>query len=256
MSEPIRAVDRALDILLCFTRQTPHLSMTQIAEQVGMNKSTVHRLLGTLEKKRFVQRDPVTGLYQLGIRLFQMAYLIKEHNDLHQYAAPYLRRLCEQHRETVTLSVLDEADVVFLDVIESPQRVKLAASTGQRLPAFATAAGKALLANLPEATVKKVLEHGMEKYTSQTIQSPDLFLKSLSQIRKQGFAIAEQEYEDGINAVSAPILDTHGMPVAAITVTGPAYRLSRERMHGIGPDIVVTAKEISQEFEIKSISKA
>jgi DNA-binding IclR family transcriptional regulator len=133
--------------------------------------------------------------------------------------------------------------------------VKLAASTGQRLPAFATAAGKALLANLPEATVKKVLEHGMEKYTAQTIQSPDLFLKSLSQIRKQGFAIAEQEYEDGINAVSAPILDTHGMPVAAITVTGPAYRLLRERMHGIGPDIVVTAKEISQEFEMKAISK-
>jgi IclR family transcriptional regulator, KDG regulon repressor len=113
MSESIRAVDRALDILLCFTRQTPRLTMTQIAERVGMNKSTVHRLLGTLEKKRFVQREPSTGLYQLGIRLFQMAYLTLEQNDLRRFAAPFLQRLCSQNRETVTLSVLDDTDVVL-----------------------------------------------------------------------------------------------------------------------------------------------
>jgi IclR family KDG regulon transcriptional repressor len=248
MSEPIRAVDRALDILLCFTRQTPRLTMTEIAEQVGMNKSTVHRLLGTLEKKRFVQRDPSTGLYRLGIRLLQMAYLTLEQNDLRQHTAPFLRRLCEQHRETITLSVLDDADVIFLDVVESPQRVKLAASTGQRLPAFATAAGKTMLAHLPEETVIKVLERGMQRFTPKTIQSPEVFLKNLSQIRRQGFAISEQEYEDGINAVAAPILDTNELPIAAITVAGPAYRLLAERMREIGPDIVTTAREIAEEF--------
>src|SRR5512137_2041777 len=111
MSETIRAVDRALDILLCFSRQTPRLTLTQISDQVGMNKSTVHRLLGTLEKKRFLQRDPTTGFYQLGSRLFQMAYLTLEHNDLRQLAAPFLQHLCEQQRETITLSVLDDSDV-------------------------------------------------------------------------------------------------------------------------------------------------
>jgi DNA-binding IclR family transcriptional regulator len=254
MSEPVRAVDRALDILLCFTRQTPRLTMTQIAEQVGMNKSTVHRLLGTLEKKRFVQRDPDTGLYQLGIRLLQMAYLTLEHNDLRQHAAPFLRQLCEQNRETITLSVLDDSDVVFLDVMESPQRVKLAASTGQRLPSYATAAGKAMLAYLPEEVVKKVVERGMQKFTSQTIQSPEVFWKTLSQIRNQEFAISEQEYEDGINAVAAPILDMNKLPIAAITIAGPAYRLLRERMYEIGPAIVATAREIAQGFEIEPIS--
>ena len=248
MSEPIRAVDRALDILLCFTRQTPRLTMTQIAEQVGMNKSTVHRLLGTLEKKRFVQRDPATGLYQLGIRLLQMAYLTLEHNDLRQRAAPFLRHLCEQHRETITLSILDGTDVIFLDVVESPQRVKLAASTGQRLPAFATAAGKAILAHLPEEMAKKVIEHGMQQFTPKTIQSPEVFMNDLTQIRKLGFAISEQEYEDGINAVAAPILDTNGLPIAAITVAGPAYRLLRERMNETGPAVVATAREIAQAF--------
>jgi DNA-binding IclR family transcriptional regulator len=253
MSEPIRAVDRALDILLCFTRQTPRLTMTEIADQVGMNKSTVHRLLGTLEKKRFLQRDPSTGYYQLGLHILQMARLTLESNDLRNRAAPFLRRLCEQHRETITLSVLDGSDVVFLDVVESPQRVKLAASTGQRLPAFATAAGKAILAFLPDEAARKVVERGMQQYTPQTIHSPEIFFKGLSMEREQGFSISEQEYEEGINAVAAPILDSNEKPIAAITVAGPAYRLLRERMNEIGPTILATAREIAQEIRLQTI---
>lgn len=248
MSESIRAVDRALDILLCFTRQKPRLSLTQIAEQVDLNKSTVHRLLGTLEQRRFVQRDYSTGLYQLGIRMLQMAYLTLEHNDLRKFAIPYLKRLCDQHLETITLAILDGADVVFLDVIESPRRVKLAANTGQRLPAFATAAGKAMLAFLPEEKVRTILDLGMQPFTQKTIQSQEFYINSLSLIREQGFAIAEQEYEEGINAVSAPILDSSGLPKAAITVAGPSYRLTGTRMSEIGPTVVETAKEIAQAF--------
>ena len=97
LSESVRAVERALDILLCFSRQTPELNMTQIADHVGIHKSTVHRLLATLETKRFVQRDPETGVYRLGIRLLQMAYLTLEQNDLRRIATPFLHHLGEQH---------------------------------------------------------------------------------------------------------------------------------------------------------------
>ena len=249
MSELIRAVDRALDILLCFTIQTPQLTMTQIAEQVGMNKSTVHRLLGTLERRRFVQRNPTTGSYQLGIRLLQMAYLTLEHNDIRRYAGPYLRRLCEQHRETITFSTLDDADVVFLDVIESPQRVKLAASTGQRMPAFSTAAGKAILAHLPNEMVMRILERGMPQFTQSTILSKETLLANLELIRQQGFSISMQEYEDGINAVAAPVLNAEGFPIAAITVAGPAYRLTQGLMLEIGPSVTETSRMIAQEIE-------
>ena len=247
MSEPIRAVDRALDILMCFTRQIPRLTMTQIAEQVGMNKSTVHRLLGTLEKKRFVQRDPSTGLYQLGIRLFQMAYLTLEQSDLRHLAAPVMQSLCEQFRETITLSVIDDTDLIFLEVIESPQRVKLAASTGQRLPALSTAAGKAMLAHMSNETVLNFLDRGMQQFTQHTITTKDAFMENLDIARKQGFAISTQEYEDGINAVAAPILDTNNNPLAAITVAGPAYRLTLEIMLKIGPSVVLAAQAIAQE---------
>ncbi len=252
MSESIHAVDRALDILLCFSNLTPQLTMTQIAERVGMNKSTVHRLLGTLERRRFVQRNSTTGYYQLGIRLLQMAYLTLGHNDIRRHAGPFLRRLCEQHRETITLSTLDDTDVVFLDVLESPQRVKLAASTGQRMPAFSTAAGKAILAFLPDVTVIRILERGMPQFTPYTIRTKEELLSNLELIREQGFSISIQEYEDGINAVAAPVLNEENYPIAAVTVAGPAYRLTREQMLEIGPSVREISRLIAQELELAS----
>ena len=252
MTDSIRAVERALDVLLCFSKQTPDLSMTQIAEEVQMHKSTVHRLLLTLEKKRFVQRDPVTSLYRPGIRLLQLAYLTLEKNDLRQVAAPFMHRLLELHRETVDLSIFDGLDVVFLDVLESPQRIRLAAAAGQRLPAFCTASGKAFLAFMPDDAVKRILEHGMAKYTPFTPTSIQAVLDDLHTTRERGFSVSEQEYEDGINAVCAPILDSAGKPAGAIAVAGPAFRLTLEQMLEIGPSVMATAQDIARELEMSN----
>ncbi len=248
MSESIRAVERALDVLSCFSSRTPELTLTQIAEQIGINKSTVHRLLATLEKRRFVQRDPATGAYRLGIRLLQMAYLTLEHNDLRRLATPLLRRLCEQYQENVDLSVLDDVDVVFVSHLEGPQRVRVASATGQRLPAFATASGRANLAFLPGETVRGILARGMPRYTQYTPLSPEAVLEDLRLIRERGFALSEEEYEDGINAVAAPIFDGNDQPIAAVAIVGPAYRLTRERMDEIGPKVITAAHEIAQEL--------
>ena len=141
---------------------------------------------------------------------------------------------------------MDGADVVYLDVIESSQRVKLAAAPGQRLPAFCTASGKAILAFLPEDHIKRILERGMPEYTQNTITSPEAFFENIRHIRERGFAISEQEFEDGINAIAAPICN---QPIASISIAGPAYRLTRERMLEIGPDLVATAKNIAIEVE-------
>jgi DNA-binding IclR family transcriptional regulator len=237
---------------LCFTKETPELTMTQIAEQVRMHKSTVHRLLATLEGKRFVERDHLTGIYRPGIRLLQMAYLTLEHNDLRKLAAPFLSKLCEQHRENVNLSVLDDTDVVYLDVIESPQRVKLAATSGQRLPAFCTASGKAIFSFMPRETVQRILERGMPIYTRNTISSLEAYLENIRQARELGFAIAEQEFEDGINAVAAPIFDSSNQPVASISIAGPSFRLTRERMIELGPLVKATANDIATEMAISA----
>jgi IclR family transcriptional regulator, KDG regulon repressor len=250
MSESVRAVDRALAVLACFTNNTPELTLTQISEQVGINKSTVHRLLATLERQQFLERDSQTGVYRPGIRLLQLANLALENNNLRRLASPFLRHLCDLHRENVNLAVLDGAEVVYTEVIEGAQRVKLAAVTGQKLPAFGTASGKAILAYLPEETVKQTLERGVPQYTEQTLSSPALFLEDMQHTRERGFAISEQEFEDGINAVAAPIFNGSHQPIASISVAGPAYRIPRERMMEIGPSLVDTADKIAQELKL------
>jgi len=224
--------------------------MTQIAQQVGINKSTVHRLLATLEAKRFVERDPVTGSYRLGINVLQMAYLTLEHNELRQIASRYLHRLSEQIRENVNLTILDGADVIYLDVIEGNQRVKLAAATGQRLPAFCTASGKAILAFSPEEIVQQVLEHGMPRYTQNTLDSLENFKENMIHTRERGFSLSMQEFEDGINAIAAPILDLDNCPIASVAVAGPSYRLTLDKMIDIAPKILATVREISIEVQM------
>jgi DNA-binding IclR family transcriptional regulator len=179
-----------------------------------------------------------------------LAHLALEHNNLRRMADPFLHQLCELHRENVNLAILDGTDVVYTDVLEGAQRVKLAAVTGQRLPAFGTASGKAILAYLPEETIQQVLDRGVPQYTQQTLTSPTIFLEDMQHTRERGFAISEQEYEDGINAVAAPIFDASHRPIASISVAGPAYRLPKERMMDIGPSVVETAGKIAQEVKL------
>jgi DNA-binding IclR family transcriptional regulator len=238
MSESVRAVERALDVLMCFNKDNPELTMTQISEKVGIHKSTAHRLLATLESKRFVQRDPSTGTYRLGIRLFQMAYLTMEQSDLRQLALPLMRKLMEQYEENIDLTILDGSDVVFINILEGPQRVKLAAAIGQRLPAFATASGKAILAFLPEKAVRRVLDRGMPRLTPATLHTKEEFFENVDSINELGFAISEHA----------------GQPIASIAVAGPAYRLTHERMLEIGPNLVATARQISREITMAATS--
>ena len=230
---PTRAVDRALDILLCFSEDEPNLTLTQISERVGMHKSTVFRLLATLENKRFVQRMDDAS-YRLGLGLVELGFSVLKSNDIHRQALPFMQRLAAEYRENVDLGILDGDSVLYLQVIQSQQRVKIASAPGQRLPAFCTATGKALLAFLPEKQVQTILKTDRRKYTGHTTTSIPEIHKQLQLTHERGFAISEEEFEDGINAVAAPILDANQYPVAAMAIVGPAFRLGPERLLELG----------------------
>ena len=248
MSKPIRAVDRALDILLCFSREQPELTLTEISARVGLHKSTVHRVLATLENARFVVHDSATARYRLGLRLLELASLVLEHVNLRRQAWPYLVHLAQEHRETVDLGILDGTDIIYLDVIDSPQRVKLAVAPGQRLPACCTASGKAWLAFMPEPQVRQLLSQGLPRHTEHTILSLDDFLADLRVAHERGFAISQAEYEDDIHAVAAPILSIRQEPLAVVALAGPAFRLPPERMMELGPHVRQCAGDIAREI--------
>ena len=254
MSGSVRAVSRALDILLCFSQEQSGLSLTQIADKIGMSKSTVHRLLTTLEEQRFVNRDKTTGTYHLGYRLIEMAALVLQDAERQQWALPYLQRLSVECGETVDLAVLDGAHAVYLQVVESSQRVKIAAAVGQRLPAHCTASGKAFMAFLPDDQVGSILATGVNRYTESTRVSPSDLFEDFRVTRERGFAISQGEYEADIHAVAAPILDAKGYPIAVIAVVGPSYRLSHERMLMLGQMILVTTDAIRREMSLTTLS--
>jgi IclR family transcriptional regulator, KDG regulon repressor len=253
LSESVRAVDRALDILLSFTQEKPVLSLTEISEEVGMSKSTVHRLLATLESKRFLIRNLATGKYHLGYRFLEMASQVRE-NVNQQWALPYLEQLAEKCGETVDLAVMDGDHVIYLQVIQSKQRVKIAAATGQRLPAFCTATGKAFLAFLPDEQVNKILSAGLTRYTENTHTTLATLYEGLRETRQRGFAISIQEYENDINAVAAPILAADGYPIVAIAVAGPSFRLPFERMLELGNAIQLINERIRHEVGLTALS--
>jgi DNA-binding IclR family transcriptional regulator len=254
LSQSVRAVERALDILLCFTREEPTRSLTQIAEAIHMSKTTVHRLLATLENKRFITRDKTTGLYRLGFRFIEMAALVLQDVELHRWAHPYLQRLSTEYGETVDLSILDGSHVIYLEVIESPQRVKLAAAVGQRLPAFFTASGKALLAFLPEEQTKKIISTNLAESSNHTYASIQDLLADLRVTAELGYATSEQEYEEAINAVAAPIFDAENHPIASIAIVGPSYRLSKDRLPTLGESLRKMTQLISQEVGLVALS--
>jgi IclR family transcriptional regulator, KDG regulon repressor len=247
LSQSVRSVERALDILLCFTREEPTRSLTQIAESIHMSKTTVHRLLATLENKRFITRDKTTSLYRLGFRFIEMASLVLQDVELHRWAHPYLERLSAEYGETIDLSVLDGSHVIYLEVIESKQRVKLAAAVGQRLPAFYTASGKALLAYIPEEQVKKIISENLAESPNRASIPIEEMLTDLRVTAERGYAISEQEYEEDINAVAAPIFDAENYPIASIAIVGPSFRLPKDRLPALGEALRQMTQAISSE---------
>lgn len=249
MTQPsTRTVERALDILLCFRSGESGLTLTQIAGRVEMHKSTVHRLLATLERRRFIQHVEGDGTYHLGLRLVELGFSVLKNNDIHRQALPYMQQLSAECRETVDLAILENNQVVYLQVIESPQRMKFAAAPGERLPVFCTASGKTFLAFLAIDKVEEMFLAEMQPYTAHTKTSRAVILDELAEIRQRGFAISQQEYEEGVNAVAAPILDGKKYPVAAIAIVGPAFRLPQDRLIELGKSVRTTADTIAQDL--------
>lgn len=247
-SNTIRSVERALDVLLCFTIESPALSMSEISEKVGIHKSTIHRILATLENKNFVRRDQETGIYRLGFRLLQMANLSLEDVNIRHVSLPYMRRLSQEFRENVDLAILANGEVLFIDTFESNQPVKLAVSPGQHLPAYNSASGKAIFAFLPEELAIQVFKKYNPEFDAHVESDMQAFLEDLKLVRERGYALDCENLEPGVNAVAAPIGGINKKPIASLAIAGPAYRLDLEMMHQFGQRLIEVTKEISSKI--------
>ena len=244
----IQVLDRALAILDVLANLRADASLAEIVEAVKVHKSTVHRLIMSLEKHRLVDRDSRTGRYRLGIRLFQLGTLAVAHMNIRDIAHPHLQALMYNSDETVHLCVLDNGEMLYLDKVEPNRSVRMSSTIGRRNPVHCTAVGKAIAAFLPEPEVDAIIrQHGMRRFTSKTLTTPGDLKAELRLVRERGYAVDDEENEDGVRCVASVVKDYAGRPAAAISVSSPSFRLPLEKAASLAQLVCDTAQALSHE---------
>jgi DNA-binding IclR family transcriptional regulator len=241
--EGVQSVDRALAILEVLAR-TGESGVTEIAGQLGVHKSTAFRLVATLEAHRLVEQTSDRGRYRLGVGILRLAGATTARLDLVQEARPLARQLAADTGETVNLAVLSESSALYLDQVAGPSALQPHNWVGQHIPLHATSNGKVLLSGLDAAGLDAALG-ALATYTPHTITDRDAFVAELDRVREEGHAVAVDELEVGLTAVAAPLRNAHGDVVASISVSGPSFRLTSDRLPEVVRLVGEAAREIS-----------
>ncbi len=241
----VQSIERAIAILKAFSPKREELGVTELSRQLNLHKSTVSRLLASLQREGLVEENPVTRKYRLGMVLVTLGGLVLQRLDVTQAARPLMQALATATQETVILAVKDRDKAVSVAQVPSPQTVKHIGWIGRRDPLHCTAIGKVLLAYSPVAEQEVIISHGLPRYTPDTITDPSLLFQELTQVREQDYAIGREEFELGLNAIAAPIYDHRGEVVAAISISGPAFRLSPDRFPALAGQVKQTARTLS-----------
>lgn len=244
----IQTVHNIAKLLRCFTENEGELGVMQLSRMLDMHKSTVSRLLTSLQQESFVDKNPQTGKYQLGLSLVYMAGIVLDRLDLRKVVQPHIRKLANQTQETINIAVLDRDMCLNIDSVISPKPIQHAGRLGRRYALHCTSTGRVLLANLPLNEQKELIPNPLPAYTDKSITDHQTLEKILIQVHEQGYAIVHEEFQEGLSAAAAPIRDHTGRVIAAISVSGPTYRMGTEEIEKFIEPLQKTAQVISQEL--------
>jgi DNA-binding IclR family transcriptional regulator len=236
-------VERVAEILFAFSRATEPLGVSELARRTGLPKSTVHRLATEMAAHHLLERrgeafEPADRLYELGARKMP-------DSNLRAIALPFMADLRSATRQTVHLAVLDGTEVVYVEILRQQSAPRLPSGVGGRMPAHATAVGKAMMAFSPAADVEAVIRHGLNRIGPRTTVAPGLLRRELSRIRANGVAVEFEESAPGLVCAASPILGDDGAAVAAISISGWIGKLNPRRM---APAVRTAALSIGREL--------
>lgn len=245
----VQVLDRALAALDVLAKHSSECSLIELCSALRLHKSTVHRLMMVLEQHRLVDKNPETGKYRLGLKLFELGSKAIASLDVRELAGPYLLRLQQETQETVNLGVLDQGDVLYVAKIDSHQTLRMVAHVGHRYPAYCTALGKAMLAGLSDPEVDAIVsQSGMKAKTPTTLTTKEALKADLDRVRMRGYAIDDEENEQGARCVGAAVRDYLSQPRAAISVSAPAVRMDEERVSAAARAVVRAAADLSRDL--------
>lgn len=230
--EQVSSILRALQILECFMDRETEWTLKELVDHLDLPTTTVFRQVSTLTDRQYLVQDPVRKSYRVGPRLMLLASAILGQSDLRRVARPELEHLSDTVKETINLSVLLEHDIFYLDKVETHRSIVCNTQVGSRAPAYATASGKIMLCWQRDSDVEEYCQWMARKarpLTDSTITDPDRFRAELVQARTQGYAMDDGEIEVGLICVAAPIYDMNHKVVAAVSVSGPNYRMREDQ---------------------------
>lgn len=250
--ETVQAVTRALSLLEILSKESSAVSISELSRKANLKLTTVHRLLYTLMNKGFVEQDEQSLRYKLGIKAFEIGNAALAGLDLRNISRPFLKELAESVNETTNLAILDGAEVVYIDQLESTNIVivKMFARIGSRGPAYCTGTGKVLLADLStDELTQRMTGVQFVKFTEHTITDLPQLISALKEIKTNGYALDFSERDEGVVCVAAPVRNHEGRWQAAISVSGPVQRMTDERINTqILPAVLNAARGISEKL--------
>ncbi len=242
----IGAVQRAVDILNLFDSQSPELGTTEIALSLGLHKSTVSSLIATLAANGYLDQNPSSRKYALGLRLLERSSVLLGQMDIRRVAHPFLDKLRDWRGESVNMGIRDGREVVYIDQLPSILAGGMREEIGKRAPLHSTALGKALIAWLPPEELQQIARRcDLSPLTPRTITSLEEFFRELERTRERGYGLDDEEHSRGGRCVGAPIFDHMGQPVAAVSLSTPIERLPLAEVPAVAEMVRDTAKAIS-----------
>ena len=245
----IAAVEKALDILEFLSQQRRKPGLRELSQSLNIPKATLFRYLVTLEGRGYVRKNSENDKYGLGLKVLELSNCVLANMTVHEVALPHMQELLDRFRETVNLGVLEDNEVVYIQILESPRSFKMSSHVGGRDFPHATSIGKAMLAFLPEKKVDSIIDTtGLPKRTDKTITSVVQLKEELAMIRQRGYAIDNGENEEGARCVGAPIFDHRGDAIAAISISGPAFRSSNQETEEMGVAVLEVTAQISRKI--------
>lgn len=244
----LRSFKKVFLLLDAFTPEMPEWSLADLTRKVNIPKPTVHHIMMTLIEGGWIDRHPETKKFRLGARLWEKGWLAINQIGVRDVARPFVEALVQECGETVRLAILDTADprwVIYVDRVESRHAVRADSNGAVRAPSYSVATGKAMLAHHGEI-VKKMLARPLRSHTPGTLTDPAALLKDLALTRERGYSLNQSEFRTDVVGVAAAIRDHAGRAIAAVGISGPAYRLGAAVVRRIAPAVVSTAQEISR----------
>jgi len=245
----LATVEKTLDILEFLSHHREEHGLQELGKALHIPKATLFRYLVTLERRGYVRRAPTNGRYSLGFKILELSDSALRSSTLHELALPRMKELLDRFQETVNLAVLEENQIVYVQILESPRPFKMVAQVGGRDFLHSTSLGKAMLAFLPEEEVERIVNViGLPKRTEKTISSLRRLREELAIICQRGYAIDTEENEEGACCVGAPILGRQANVVAALSISGPIHHFSPGLIEEIGATLVELTSQISREM--------